>query len=576
MAQNSFALMTNVGRAKEAAALANGTAVVITHIAIGDGTTVPSGGETSLYHEVARKAVSGHGTVVGASNVAYFDIFLEASEGPFTIREAGLIDQDGDLIAIAYYDPPISKPTPTSGQTVEGTVRLQVAFSNIANITIVVDPAFKIPIQRLTRLPWLPILSMTVTTPPVTPTVGDMYVVPVGATGAWTGQSGKIAEFTAAGWGIISPPDGHGIGLPDGRVFQRIDGAYTEKLARDSQSGRWSFAVAGGTVNALTATLAPAPNANYEGMVVRLRVGLMTNSGAVTLNVGPGALPVQTMYGEPLLPGALPPGGLIEVVCTGTAFVFTGLLNTDSPRPLRADTTLYVRTNGNDANDGSENTAAKAFRTIQAAINYAQRRFVAAGFAVRIKCEAGVYNEAVNVSGSMLRFILEGVSANPSTCSISNGIYVNRGGSLMLDGFQLLAGTSQDCLSASGNANVEFQNIRFGAATRAHIYSANGSQIWARSDYYIAAAAAVHLYAQTYGVVANNNNNVSINSGLTFTDAFAVANNGAIMSSGCTFAATSGVRYRASGLALINTAGGGANYFPGSSAGTTSSGAIYG
>ncbi|GEM_PF-2072719 len=231
MAQNSFALMTNLGRAKEAAAIANGTAVVITHIAIGDGTTVPSGGETTLYHEIARKTVSGHGTVSGAANVAYFDIFLAAAEGPYTIREAGLIDQDGALIAIARYDPPINKPIPSSGQTVEGTVRLEVAFSNIANVTIVVDPTFKVPMQRLTRLPWLPVLSMTVTTPPASPVLGDIYLVPSGATGAWTGQGGKIAEYTAAGWGMITPPNGHGIGLPDGRVFERINGAYVEFLA---------------------------------------------------------------------------------------------------------------------------------------------------------------------------------------------------------------------------------------------------------------------------------------------------------------------------------------------------------
>src|SRR5690606_21106203 len=98
MAQTSFALMTNLGRAKEAAALANATTIEITHIAIGDGTTVPSGGETALYNEVARKTISGHGTVVGASNVAYFDCFLAAEDGPYTIREAGLIDSAGDLI----------------------------------------------------------------------------------------------------------------------------------------------------------------------------------------------------------------------------------------------------------------------------------------------------------------------------------------------------------------------------------------------------------------------------------------------------------------------------------------------
>lgn len=129
MAQTSFALMTNVGRAKEAAALANATTIEITHIAIGDGVTVPSGGETQLYHELARKTISGHGTVSGAANVAYFDCYLTAGEGPYTIREAGLYDVEGDLIAIAHYDPPINKPVPESGQTVEGTVRLEVAFS---------------------------------------------------------------------------------------------------------------------------------------------------------------------------------------------------------------------------------------------------------------------------------------------------------------------------------------------------------------------------------------------------------------------------------------------------------------
>lgn len=226
MAQTSFALMTTLGRAKEAAALANATTIEITHIAIGDGVTVPSGGETELYNEVARKTISGSGTVVGASNVAYFDCFLAAEDGPYTIREAGLIDSEGDLIAIARYDPPIHKPIPASGQTVEGTIRLEVAFSNVANITVVVDPSLQVPLQRLTVLPWVPVGSMTLSSPPADPEPGDTYLIGAGATGAWTGQSGKLAEYTVAGWAIIDPPDGHGIGLPDGSAFTRRDGVY--------------------------------------------------------------------------------------------------------------------------------------------------------------------------------------------------------------------------------------------------------------------------------------------------------------------------------------------------------------
>lgn len=329
MAQNSFALMTNLGRAKEAAALANGTAIVITHIAIGDSATVPSGGETALYNEVARKAISGHGTVVGAANTAYFDIFLAAADGPYTIREAGLYDSAGDLIAIARYDPPISKPVPSSGQTVEGTVRLQVAFSNIANVTIVVDPSFTVPLQRLSRLPWIPVLSMSVTAPPASPAIGDAYLVPTGSTGSWAGQAGKIAEFAAAGWGILTPPNGHGISLPDGRVFEKIGGTYIEKPALDVQSGKWTYGVAAGAANAITVALSPIPAALVAGLSVALQVSA-NNTAAVTLNVnGLGAKAILNRSGAALKAGDLIAGNIYGVTYNGTTFILDGLAYSD-------------------------------------------------------------------------------------------------------------------------------------------------------------------------------------------------------------------------------------------------------
>ncbi|CAM5577287.1 hypothetical protein MAUB1S_09712 [Mycolicibacterium aubagnense] len=322
MAQTSFALMTNAGRAKEAAALANGTTIQITHIAIGDGTTVPSGGETALYHEVARKTISGHGTVVGAVNVAYFDCFLAAADGPFTIREAGLIDIDGDLIAIAKYDPPISKPIPSSGQTVEGTIRLEVAFSDVATVTIKVDPTMQVSLQRLTRLPWLPVLSMSQAAPPAAPAIGDVYLIPAAPTGAWAGQAGKIAEYGVAGWATMSPPDGHGISLPDGRVFERVAGIYVEKLALDAQSGKWSFAPAGGGTNALTVTLQPTPAAYSDGMVVRTKVAA-TNTGAVTINVnGLGVKGVKRADGSDVLPSDFPAGAIVTLIYDASSGFF--------------------------------------------------------------------------------------------------------------------------------------------------------------------------------------------------------------------------------------------------------------
>lgn len=57
---------------------------------------------------------------------------------------------------------------------------------------------------------------------------------------------------------------------------------------------------------------------------------------------------------------------------------------------------LYVRTDGNDSNDGSANTSAKALRTIQAAINKLPQLI---NHNVSIKVEAGTYTEDVVING---------------------------------------------------------------------------------------------------------------------------------------------------------------------------------
>lgn len=46
----------------------------------------------------------------------------------------------------------------------------------------------------------LAVISRTLTTAPALPTLGDRHIVAAGATGAWVGQSGRIALFGEAGW----------------------------------------------------------------------------------------------------------------------------------------------------------------------------------------------------------------------------------------------------------------------------------------------------------------------------------------------------------------------------------------
>lgn len=132
----SYSLLTTTGKNKEAAALANGTALSIAEIAFGDGDYAPTGGETALLNEIGRKPIHAQGLVDGAPSNAYFDILLDENDGPFTIREAGLFDPDGDMIAIAKFDPVINKPIPSSGQSLSATLKFIVAFSDLENLIL--------------------------------------------------------------------------------------------------------------------------------------------------------------------------------------------------------------------------------------------------------------------------------------------------------------------------------------------------------------------------------------------------------------------------------------------------------
>ena len=131
----SYAMLTEVGRNKEAAALANATALNIAEIAWGDGERIPAGGEIALENEQGRKPVDGQGVTAGALNTAFFEVLLAENEGPYVIREAGLFDTDGDMIAVACYDPPVNKPL----NTVSAHLRINVVFSDLENLIIHLD-----------------------------------------------------------------------------------------------------------------------------------------------------------------------------------------------------------------------------------------------------------------------------------------------------------------------------------------------------------------------------------------------------------------------------------------------------
>jgi phage-related tail fiber protein len=142
----TFAILTNTGRNKEAAAIAEGIALTITEMAWGDGQHVPAGGELALENEQGRKPVQASGTVPNTPNTAFFEILLDETEGPFVIREAGLFDADGDMVAVAHYDPPVNKPL----NHVSALIRTNILFSDLENLILKVQSTDAyVPAERI-------------------------------------------------------------------------------------------------------------------------------------------------------------------------------------------------------------------------------------------------------------------------------------------------------------------------------------------------------------------------------------------------------------------------------------------
>lgn len=250
MAQNYFSTVTHIGRNKLVLSAAGGAAVTITHFAIGDGNGAevnPTAASTALVREVWRTPVES--VVIDPLNPSAVLVtsIIPTNAGGWWMREFGIFDVDGDMVAVAK---PVSqyKPTALEGQLEDIRYEFQIIIGETANVTMLVDPSVllasreyvetrKIPVAQLSLTPWVPVKSVSLTAPPANPAAWDAYIIPNGASGAWAGNAQKMAQWNGTAWKITTPPDGHGVSLPDGRIFVRINGVYVELTASKTFSG---------------------------------------------------------------------------------------------------------------------------------------------------------------------------------------------------------------------------------------------------------------------------------------------------------------------------------------------------
>lgn len=137
------ALPTNAGQAKIANAIALGVPLKITHMAVGDGNgqpVTPDPAKTALVHEVRRAPLNTlfQDPLNQAQLVA--EQIIPEDVGDWWIREVGLYDEAGTLIAIANC-PDTYKPLLTSGAGRTQVIRMVLIVSDTSAVELKIDPS---------------------------------------------------------------------------------------------------------------------------------------------------------------------------------------------------------------------------------------------------------------------------------------------------------------------------------------------------------------------------------------------------------------------------------------------------
>jgi hypothetical protein len=322
---------------------------------------------------------------------------------------------------------------------------------------------------------------------------------------------------------------------------------------------------------------APDPAKGKDG-----QYALKPSTGATWLKAS-GVWNSSGVYG-----GLYPANNLSDVANVATARSNLGILSV--PREvLTANRTYYVRTDGSDSNNGLANTSGGAFLTIQKAINVAVALDLSI-YDVTIQIGAGTYSSVGNELKSIVgagKIIIVGDETTPANVTVtqtgsptnSQGCFYAFGvkGLYSLRGMKLTSATSPGYgINISAGSRIEFQNMNFGAITTYHVRAVDGATLEVTGDYTISGGAVGHVVASS-STVRCQSRTITLSGTPAFSGQFANATAaGYYIASILTFSGSAtGPRYSATLNGVINTAGGGASYFPGDSAGSTATGGQY-
>lgn len=337
-----------------------------------------------------------------------------------------------------------------------------------------------------------------------------------------------------------------------------------------------------GVASAYVITPVPAITAYAANQRWQVKIANANTAGnpTPTINInGLGARAIVKQSGVHFIGGELAAGTIIDLVDNGTSLVMQG---TAGRTRLTTNTTFYVATTGSDTTGFGTSTAPWA--TIQKAWDFAKQNLDLNGFDVTVNVANGTYTAGLRAFGSLvgvssstpLTLNFASTSAIVSTTN-SDAIFCALGAQVNLVSGKLqttTAGSGVNCIGTG--SRMSFLGTDFGACALAHISSAGDAIL--SGSYTISGSAPYHYYIDGGSITAYiTGGTVTVSGSLSIPIFANVLNGGRFIKQGSwaySGGTVTGTRYFASGNSVINC-GGSSTFFPGSVAGSTSTGAQY-
>lgn len=268
--------------------------------------------------------------------------------------------------------------------------------------------------------------------------------------------------------------------------------------------------------------------------------------------------------------------------------------------PSTGTTQFYIdASNGNDTtNDGLAAGAGNACQTLFSIVTVVQSNWLLAPNTspqVQANVAAGVYTTGLHLAGPFIcnsgnaAIRIVGDATTPTNVTVSTVgtgcIETFQHAVVEIQGLYLTcAGAGTNCLLADSGSDIRVLGaIIFGPGAATHMYSRNQGQIFIDGSYSISGDSPYHAYASDMGTILFNTNgsvvvtllaNIACSSDFVGADRLALQRWGSATISLGAFGVT-GQRYLSRTNSVIDTFGGGANYFPGSIAGAVATGGQY-